>query len=90
MRVPENSSSRFRNPVDIGERYAMGVGFTPDDDLLAMLINLQDNTGDSFILAFHLISVVLLISANSEILDRHTDPVFPCQFGVGCETGVVS
>ena len=53
---------------------------------LLELVNLQDNTGDGFVLAFHQIGIVLLIGAYDEVFDGHADHVRSSQLGVCRET----
>lgn len=48
----------------------MRVRPTPNDDMLRMLVNLQDDACDGFVYSLHLVGIVLLIGADDEILDH--------------------
>ena len=80
------SSSWIEYSIDIREWYDKGVGSTLNRDMLRMLIDLQYNSGDGFVLSFYLIGAILLVCAYNEILDRYVDRVYPCQIGVCYET----
>ena len=82
MLWPETLSCWFEYPVYVRKRYDLRVGTTSDGDALLVLVNLQDNPGDGFVLAFHQIGIVLLVGAYDEVFDGHADHVRSRQLGV--------